>query len=284
LLLLLLSALLGGIFPLIEVAEKSFPPLTLATLRALLAAILLLFIVGGMMKRDLRPLASKWRAYATLGALLSLFFVSIPEAEEHISANLSALLTCIIPISTFLIVTLFLHWDRFTLAGLGGSMLALAGVAMFIGLEQIQLGRSQLAGIGIIAAGYILYAIYLIYARACQFDPLVATTGTMVYVTLMLAVAAFALEQPLALRPDKNAVMATLVIGVLSTGLGYVVLNYLIARAGVIFAATSGYFIPVFAIMMSYFLVDESITWLQLVGLGVTLVGAWLVNRRPVSS
>lgn len=272
---------MGGLFPLIEIAEQFIGPLTLAMSRAALAAIVLLVIVGWGMKRDLTPLLSQWRAFSILGVLLSMFFVSIPEAEERIPANLSSLLTCIIPISTFLIVTLVLNWDRFALSGLLGSILALSGVAMFIGLEKIEFGNSQLWGVVMIAAGYIIYAIFLIYSRACQFDPFVATTGTMVYVSVILAVVAFTLEQPLELRAGRDAVLATLVIGVFSTGLAYAVLNYLIANAGVVFASTSGYFIPVFGIMIGYFIVDEPITWLQLVGLGMTLAGAWLVNRRP---
>ena len=279
-LLLLLAGLMGGLFPLIKIAEQTITPLTLAMLRALLAATVLIFIVGVGMRRDLTPLFREWRAYATLGSLLSAFFASIPEAEERIPANLSSLLTCVIPISTFLIATLVLRWERFSLSRLGGGIIALAGVALFIGPEKIQFGESQLAGVGIIIVGYIIYAIYLIYARACEFDPLVATTGTMVYVTLILAVAAFTLERPLALRPGTDAVLATVAIGVLSTGLAYVVLNYLIANAGVIFAATSGYFIPIFAVVMGIFLVGESIEWLQVIGLGMSLFGAWLVNRR----
>ena len=84
----------------------------------------------------------------------SVFF-SIPEAEERISANLSSLLTCLIPINTFLIATLVLRWERFTLSRFGGGVFALTGVAMFIGLEKIQFSHSQLAGIGIIAGGDI---------------------------------------------------------------------------------------------------------------------------------
>jgi drug/metabolite transporter (DMT)-like permease len=283
-LLLLLGAVMGGLFPLIEIAEQFIGPLTLAMSRAALAAIVLLVIVGWGMKRDLTPLLSQWRAFAILGVLLSMFFVSIPEAEERIPANLSSLLTCVIPISTFLIVTLVLNWDRFSLSGLLGSIVALSGVAMFIGLETIEFGNSQLWGVGMIAAGYIIYSIFLIYSRACRFDPFVATTGTMVYVSVILAVVAFTLEQPLELRAGRDAVLATLVIGVFSTGLAYAVLNYLITNAGVIFASTSGYFIPVFGIMIGYFIVDEPITLLQLVGLGMTLAGAWLVNRRPAPS
>ena len=47
----------------------------------------------------------------TLGVLLGLFFIAIPEAEERIPASLASLMTCIIPISTFLIATLILRWE-----------------------------------------------------------------------------------------------------------------------------------------------------------------------------
>ena len=280
-LLMFICAMMGGLFPLIKIAEQAITPLTLGMLRALLASMVLLLVVGSVMKRDLTPLISQWRAFATLGVLLGLFFVAIPEAEERIPPSLASLMTCIIPISTFLIATLILRWEKFTFSRLGGGVIALAGVAMFIGLEKIQFGVSQLVGVGIMFCGFVIYAVFLLYARACEFDPFVATTGTMVYVTLLLAVAAFTLEQPLALRPNKEVVLVTLVMGIFSTGAAYAVLNYLIVSAGVVFASTMGYFIPMFAIAASYFLVGDSISWLQVVGLGLTLVGAWLVNRKP---
>ena len=173
-LLLLLSALVGSLFPLVKIAEESVTPLTLALSRSVLAATLLLFVVGIVMKRDLTPLIAEWRTYAVLGALMSVFFVSITKSEEYISASLASLLTCLIPISTFLISTLVMHWERFTLPRLGGAIIALAGVAMFIGVEKIQFDQSQLTGVGIIALGYIVYSIYITRSRACQLDPFLA--------------------------------------------------------------------------------------------------------------
>jgi len=51
-LLLLFCALMGGIFPLIKIAEQTITPLTLAMLRAMLAALVLLCVVGTGMKRS----------------------------------------------------------------------------------------------------------------------------------------------------------------------------------------------------------------------------------------
>lgn len=281
--LLLISALSGGLFPLVKIIEPSVTPLTLAMLRAVFAAVVMLFVVGFVMRRDLTLLISQWRTYATLGIILSVFFVSITEAEEYITANLASLFTCVIPISTFLIATLVLRWERFSFARLAGSVIALGGVAMFIGLEKIQFDQSQITGIAIMTSGYIIYAIYLLYSRASKLDPFLAATGTMVYVSLILGVAAFTLEQPLALTPSKEAIVSILAIGLLSTGLVYMLLQYLISNAGAVFAATTGYFIPIFAIVASFLLVGETISLWQIGGLGMTLVGAWLVNRKPAT-
>ena len=82
--------------------------------------------------------------------------------------------------------------------------------------------------------------------------------NTLLHVLLLLLFAAvMGVAFPLTKVAEQDITPLTLAIGILSTGLGYAVLNYLIAHAGVIFAATSGYFIPVFAIVMSYFLVEE---------------------------
>jgi drug/metabolite transporter (DMT)-like permease len=101
----------------------------------------------------------------------------------------------------------------------------------------------------------------------------------MVYVSLILSVAAFTLEQSLDLHPSKDSVLAAVAIGVFATGLTYMMLQYLIASAGVVFASTGGYFMPVFAILARYFRVGATIGWSQVAGLGLTLVGAWFVNR-----
>lgn len=55
-LLVLMSTLIGAMFPMLKIAEQSIPPLTLAMLRVLLAAGLMLITVGVLMRRSLASL------------------------------------------------------------------------------------------------------------------------------------------------------------------------------------------------------------------------------------
>jgi drug/metabolite transporter (DMT)-like permease len=280
-LLLLFSALIGAIYPLVKIAEQTIPPLTLTLLRAVLAALILLLAVGGLMKRNLAPLLTQWKTFAILGLLLSGFFIALTEAEESVSSSLSAVLACLLPISTFLITTLVLRWERFSFSRLAGAFLALGGVAVFIGLHAHVANTVELVGVATMAGGYVIYAIYLVFARTRNLDPYLAATGTMIFVSGFMAVAAFVLERPLEIQASSQSLLATLFIGIFSTGLGYVVLYYLIANAGPVFTSTFGYFMPIFAVLASHFLIGEQLGWLQVAGVALTLAGAWLVNRQP---
>jgi hypothetical protein len=62
-LLVLMSTLIGAIFPIQKIAEQSIPPLTLTTSGVLLASGLVLIIVGRLMKRSL---ASLWEMLVAL--------------------------------------------------------------------------------------------------------------------------------------------------------------------------------------------------------------------------
>ena len=281
LLLLVLSALIGAVYPLIKIAEETIPPVTLTMLRALFATSVLLIVVGAVMRRSLRPLRTHWKTFALLGLLLSLFFISLSEAEERISASLGALMACTVPSATFLIATLLLRWERFSWLRFSGTLVALGGVALFIGPHRLFSGESELEGVAIIAGGFLLYAVNMMYARSRNLDPFVTATGTLIVVSLFMAVAAFWLEQPLGIRPSAESWLAAIGVGILSTGLAYVLLYYLIAHAGAVFTSTFCYIMPLFAILVSHLALGDDLGWTHIAGISITLAGAWLVNRKP---
>ena len=280
-LLILMSTLIGTMFPLLKIAEQSIPPLTLTMFRVLMATAMMLIIVGLVMKRSLSPLATYWKTFAFLGLLLSVFFMAISEAEERIPASLAALMGFTVPSATFLITTLVLRWEPFSWLRFGGTLVAVAGMIVFIGTQGLSAGRNEFIGVAIICCGYIIYATNMIYARYRDLDPFLTATGTLLYAGLFMAVVAFSLELPLAIRPTPEAWLASACIGFLSTGLVYLLLYYLIANVGPVFAATSGYIFPIVTLLLSHILVGESMDVSHLVGMAVTLAGAWLVNRKP---
>ena len=284
-LLLLFSFLIGGNYSLVKIAQETIPPITLAMTRGLLASTLLLFVVGVVMRRNLAPLIGRAAGrLALLGALLAFFFVSLAFAEHRISPSLSSLLSCVIPISAFLISTLVLRREPFRFFRLAGLFIALFGVAMFIGLDTFRFDRLHVLAVIVLSVGYVGYAVQIVYAESRELDPFVAVTGTMVYLFLILAVFAFAIERPLDVQPDRASAIAIFISGVFCTGLAYLVLFALTQRAGAVFASTSGYLFPIFTILVSHYVMGVRFHPMELVGVVVTLAGAWMVNQKSAQA
>jgi drug/metabolite transporter (DMT)-like permease len=256
-------------------------PLSLTLFRTLSATAIMLFTVGFLMKRSLIPLFTYWKTFAFLGLLLGLFLVSISLAEERISASTGALLACITPITAFLATTLLLHWERFSWLRFSGTIVALAGVALFMGTDSLSSGHSQWVGVAIIACGYLLYAINLMYAKYRDIDSFITATGTLLFAAIFTAVFAFSLEQPLAINPSTESLLAATVVGVLSTGMAYLLLYYLTAAAGPVFAATSTYIFPIVTLLLGHAMLGEDLGISHIAGMALTLFGAWLVNHKP---
>ena len=69
-------------------------------------------------------------------------------------------------------------------------------------------------------------------------------------------------------------------LGVLGTGLAFVLMTTLVGRVGGTRGAVAIYFVPVAAIALGYLVRDEQIEPIALVGTALVLLGAWVTSRR----
>jgi drug/metabolite transporter (DMT)-like permease len=75
--------------------------------------------------------------------------------------------------------------------------------------------------------------------------------------------------------------LSVVALGVLSTGIAYV-LNYrLIQDEGPTAASMTNYLAPVVAVVLGVAFVDEQLSWNLVVGTAVVLVGVWIAEYNP---
>ena len=107
---------------------------------------------------------------------------------------------------------------------------------------------------------------------------LVTAAGSQTGATLGLALPALWLWP--ARMPGAAAWLSLLAVGVLCTGIAYILFFRLIARAGATRALTVTYMIPLFAVAYGVALLGEQVTW-WMVGCGVVIVlGTALATGR----
>jgi drug/metabolite transporter (DMT)-like permease len=76
--------------------------------------------------------------------------------------------------------------------------------------------------------------------------------------------------------------LAMLPLGILGTGLAFVLMTTLVGRVGGPRGAVATYFIPVVAIALGVVFLGERVAPAALLGTGLVLAGAWLTSRREV--
>jgi drug/metabolite transporter (DMT)-like permease len=244
-------------------------------------AIAALFLLPLLVAKGHWPvLRQHWRPVFAVGLLNSAIpFALYAFAVMHISTGLSAILNATVPLFGALVAWLWLR-DRPSLSRTVGLAIGFGGVVLLVGGQaSFKPNASGVAPVWAVLACLLATTCYAFSASFTKkhlpsMPPLVAATGSQIGATLALALPA------LWFRPDHMPSIpawgALLALGVVCTGIAYVVYFRLIERAGPARALTVTFLIPVFAIVYGVLLLGEQITpWMLGCG-AVVLLGTAL--------
>lgn len=273
--LLILSAIWGGSFLLIRIGAPALGPVPLMEARVLLAALFLAAVA--LLLR--RPLAWRmhWRHYLVIGLFNSaLPFLLFGYAALTLSAAMLSILNATSPLWGALITAL---WQRAPLGGrtLAGLALGIAGVGLLVGFDRIALQTG--AGIAIAAslAAALCYAVASNYAKTARtVDPFANAHGSMWAASLLLAPAL--LFFPPAAAPATGMVVLVVALGVVCTGVAYLLYFRLIEDIGAAPALTVTFLIPLFGTLFGWLVLDEAVGWHTLAGGAIVIAGTALVT------
>lgn len=117
-----------------------------------------------------------------------------------------------------------------------------------------------------------------------ELAPLLAAAGQLVTGTLLLLPAAVATTVRAGFQVNARQALAVVLLGVLGTGVAYVISYRLIAEVGPTRAAAVTYLIPIVAVTVGVVFLDEPFSIRMVVGGLLTVAGiAILGARRPLA-
>lgn len=258
----LLGAIWGASFLFMRIGTLEFGPLPTAAVRVAIAAAFLLPIVW---LRGLLPeLKKHWRRIFFIGLLNSAIpFACFSFALLSITTGLAAIINATVPMFGALIAWLWLK-DKPNGSRVLGLIIGFAGVALLAwDKASFKPGASGVApGWAVLACllACVCYGISGSYTKRylSGLTPLVTAAGSQIGATLGLAVPALWLWP--ARMPDSSAWLALLAVGVLCTGLAYVLFFRLIENAGPSRALSVTFLIPVFAVLYGVLFLGEIVT------------------------
>lgn len=273
--LLVLSAIWGGSFIFMRVAVPALGPIVLMELRVLLAA---LFLAGvAQFFRSRLETGTHWKHYLILGLINSaLPFLLFGYAALTLPASLLAILNATAPIWSTLIGVLWMR-HRMTPKSAVGLCLGIIGVALLVGLDKAMLQPGAgLAAAAALGAAFC-YGIASLYAKQARtVEPFANAHGSMWAATLWLLPASF-FFQPAAL-PGIDIMLIVLVLGVVCSGVAYLLYFRLIAEIGAAPALTVTFLIPLFGVLWGWLFLNEAVGWHTLGGTFIVITGTALVT------
>lgn len=263
--------------------DAGLEPFTLVTLRLLVGALLLVTVVG--VARE--PLPRNPRIYGHL-VVLGFFSVALPfflitSAEKSVDSALAATLTAPVPLFVIPIAALLLG-ERITLAKVVGVTIGMIGVVFLVGFDPAQIGRTDLTPQLVLLGAALSYALGGVYARRFMHGlrPMIPALFQVTFGMIMAGVGAFAFENPLAEIGGLpfEAFVAVIWLGVLGSGLAYLVFYRLLNSWGPTRTSLVAYTLPVWGITLGLVVLGEHISGGIVLGTALVIAGIAVVNLR----
>jgi drug/metabolite transporter (DMT)-like permease len=265
----------GASFLFIAIGLESLEPGVITSLRVGLGAVTLNLLPGSRV-RLLREDRSRMVALSVIW--VGIPFTLFPLAEQHISSAVTGLLNGGVPTFTATFGLLFFG-RRTSGAQLVGLAVGLLGV-LLISLPSVDEGSSQTLGVGLVVLATVCYGLATNLAA-----PLQARYGSRGVMARMLALATvWTLPFGLVGVPDSTVetgpVLAVLVLGVIGTGVAYLLMGSLVSRVGPTRASFITYVIPVVSLVLGVVFKDDHVEALAVAGVAFVVAGALLAGRQ----
>jgi drug/metabolite transporter (DMT)-like permease len=270
-----LAAIWGASFLFLRLAVGPLGAIPIAASRLVLAGATIALYLAIVGKR--LDLARHWRHFAVVGILNSAApFTLFAWSAQTLPASYLAVINATAPLFGALVAALWLG-ERITPRVALGLAAGLAGVATLVGLGPIAATPATvLAAAGGLAAA-LCYAIASGYVkrRSYAVDASVLAGGSNVAAAAVLLPLAIAVPPPGV--PAAEAALAALALGVLCTGIAYLLYFRLITDVGPSRALTVTFLIPVFGMLWGAVFLGETITATMLVGCTLVLAGTGMI-------
>ncbi len=275
-----LGALWGSSFGAIKIALHGVTPLTVMSVRILLAGAALLLLIR-VRKTPFPHGIQNWIKIgwmALFGTLIPFFLV--PWGQLQIDSSLAAILMAVNPLFALTLGHFFSYHESFTLRQLLAMLVGFSGILLVFGENAISSINGNIwAQLAVIGAGfcYTISGVIVSRVRGASADSVSASificSSVIVFPLWMI------LEQPWSLHFETESLLALTHLGLVSTGMAFLMRYYIILRAGAVFLSYVAFIIPMFGILFGILFLGETISVNTMGAVVLILSGVYLGRK-----
>ena len=277
----------GSSFVAIKIVLDQITPLALSFLRSGVATFALILLLGfneGFVKIG-EVLREKFLYFVLLGATgVTLFNIFQNVGIQYTSSGIASVLLATNPLFVLVLSIIFLR-EEINRNRLIGMMLGFFGIVIVIfGGKNIMgfLLSSSFAGNILVLFSALCWGLYVIMNKRVlrQYSPLLLTTSAFIFGSLLLFIlCVFSRNFSVITGLSATSWLFVIYLGLISSGLTYLLWNYVLKRMEASKASVFLFLIPIVAILLGKIILAEKITSSLVVGTGLVLSGIYLVER-----
>ncbi len=263
----------------IKIAIEEMGPITLVAYRVLFGLLFGIAVI--LVQREKMPRTLKaWTPLLVLGLTnVAIPFFLISWGEKTIDSGVASILDATVPLFTIVVAHFLLHDDKMTVQKVVGLLIGFAGVVVLMS-KDIGSSAGSLLGQGAVILASAFYAGSSIYARKFTEDTpgIFRSMGPLVSATAVMWLASFFFEAPVKV-PDTSIIwIALLWLGILGSGVAFVMVFYLIHEIGPTRTTMVTYLFPLGGVTLGVIFLHETLTWEIVVGAVLILTSLVVAN------
>jgi drug/metabolite transporter (DMT)-like permease len=283
----MLCLIWGSTWLAIRIGLEGAPPFLSASLRFVVAAIVLLGLAA--------VFRSKWPQNRTEWALVAFVGIVLFTADygliywgenNGVLSGLSAILFATFPLQTAVVANAFLREERFTVQKLLGIGVGFGGVVLIF---RNQLGTAGLEKVFpmlaiVLAATCAAFATVAVKRWGHDTEPITFNAAAMAVGAAALAGVSLVAREPWAVPTWPQGLGAILYLGIAGSVVTFVAWQWLLKEMQATFISYIALIIPIVAVLLGASLGNETFDVVDLAGAGIVLLGIYVSTSRRAAA
>jgi drug/metabolite transporter (DMT)-like permease len=278
-LLVILALIWASAFFNIKIATESFGPITIAFLRVSFGSIPVLLLCF-YKKIKIEAFSKDWYWFAIIGFVnLVLPFFLIAYGIKSVQSNLAAILMSTTPLSSTILGHFFTKNEKFNLAKTFGILIGFSGI-VYLFSDNLLINDNNFISALLILLGSTCYVVGGVLTLKISKKKNENVTGSiLIWAVLILIPFVYFIEKPWNSVPSVESTISVVYLGMVSTGVAWLLRFKILKDNGLIFQSQVSYLIPIFGTILSYIFLKEIITPKVLVSLLAVVIGIYFVKK-----
>ena len=277
---MLVGFLWGVPYLFMRVAVREWPPSLVVFGRVLIGSAILfpIAIRRGSVRESLKGF--KWIFIYALLEMCGPWYL-ITHAETKINSGLAGLLVATVPIWSTIYSSMAGDKSVWHHKRLLGIIIGFLGLVSIVGIETISGSADTYSVLQIVLAAILYSTAMAIILRGMPNGDGVAINAIAMAITAVIFLPSAIGNWPTQ-TPSLKATLCLIGLGVLSTGLAFMIYFNLVKEIGQARGSMVTYLNTAFAVLLGVIVLGEPLTIGIIVGLPLVLVGSYFASRKPV--